>query len=79
MEDHGFTGRAGLIKASAAARMLGVAPGTLARWSDSGVLPDPVLLGPGPGVYYDEADIDALLHGGGLDELTRPWQPDRNI
>jgi hypothetical protein len=32
MEDRDFTGHAGLIKASAAARLLGVTPSTLARW-----------------------------------------------
>ncbi len=29
--------------------------------------------GPDQRPYYYEADIDALLHGGGLDELARPW------
>jgi DNA-binding transcriptional MerR regulator len=54
---------AGLIRASDAALLLGITPRTLARWSGSGVLPDPVRVGPGQRRYYYRADIDGLLHG----------------
>jgi hypothetical protein len=76
MEDRGHAGHAGLMKASAAARMLGVTPSALARWSGNGILPDPVRVGPDERPYYYEADIDALLHGGGLDELAAPGHQD---
>jgi DNA-binding transcriptional MerR regulator len=67
------------MKASAAARLQGVTPSTLARWSDSGILPEPVRVGPDHRPYYYEADIDALLHGGGLDELAGPVRRDWNV
>jgi excisionase family DNA binding protein len=51
-----------LIKASEAARLLGVSPRTLARWSDSGVLPPPVRVGPGQRRFYRAEDIEALLN-----------------
>lgn len=59
-----LSGLADLIKASDAARLLGIDPRTLARWSDSGTLPEPVRVGPGQRRYYYRADIDALLHEG---------------
>lgn len=64
MTKHDLSGLADLIKASDAARLLGVTPRTLARWSDSGTLPEPVRVGPGQRRYYYRADIDALLHEG---------------
>jgi DNA-binding transcriptional MerR regulator len=51
-----------LIKASEAARLLGVTPRTLARWSESGTLPPPVRVGPGQRRHYHQHDIDALLN-----------------
>lgn len=53
-----------LIRASVAARWLGKHVRTLARWSDEGVLPEPVRLGPRGDRHYLKADIDALLQNG---------------
>lgn len=53
-----------LIRASEAARRLGVHPATLARWSERGVLPQPVRLGPGQRRHYRAEDIDALVQDG---------------
>ena len=49
-----------LMKAGEAARLLGVSPRTLARWSEDGFLPPAVRLGPGERRYYYRKDIDAL-------------------
>jgi excisionase family DNA binding protein len=62
MNDHGLS-TADLVKASQAARMLGVHPQTLARWADSGVI-RAVLVGPARRRHYYRADIDTLLHEG---------------
>jgi hypothetical protein len=61
MTKHDLSGLADLIKASEAARLLRVTPRTLARWSDTGVLPEPVRVGPGARRYYYVADVEALL------------------
>lgn len=61
MNNHDLSG---LVKASEAARLLGVHPRTLAKWSDSGTLPEPVRVGPGQHRYYRVADVRALLHEG---------------
>lgn len=59
-----LSGLADMIKASDAARLLGITPRTLARWSNSGTLPDPVRVGPGQHRFYYRADIDALINEG---------------
>jgi DNA-binding transcriptional MerR regulator len=51
-----------LIKATEAARLLGIHPRTLQKWSDSGHAAAPIRLGPGQHRYYRRADIDALTH-----------------
>jgi hypothetical protein len=53
-----------LIRARAAADRLGKHPRTLARWSQLGILPDPVRLGPRGDRHYRAEDIDALLRDG---------------
>jgi excisionase family DNA binding protein len=58
-----LSGAADLVKASEAARMLGLHPQTIARWADSGVI-RAVLVGPARRRFYYRADIDALLHEG---------------
>lgn len=52
-----------LIKASDAAKRLGIHPNTLKHWSDSGVIDQPLRIGPGNRRFYRTADIDALLQG----------------
>jgi DNA-binding transcriptional MerR regulator len=52
----------GRVKASEAARLLGIHPRTLAKWSDSGVLAEPVRIGPGRFRYYRISNIEALAH-----------------
>jgi DNA-binding transcriptional MerR regulator len=54
-----------LIRASEAARLLHVSPRTLARWSESGILPEPVRVGPGELRYYYRSDVEKLLKGKG--------------
>jgi DNA-binding transcriptional MerR regulator len=61
MTTRDLSGLADLIKASDAARLLGITPRTLARWSGSGVLPEPVRVGPGRRRHYYRRDIDALF------------------
>jgi DNA-binding transcriptional MerR regulator len=60
-----LSGLAGLIKASEAARLLGVTPRTLTRWSNRGILPESLHVGPGARRYYYTADINALLREAG--------------
>lgn len=57
-----------LIRASAAARLLGVTPRTIARWSDSGVLPQPVRIGRAQLRCYYVSDIEKLRGKGHTDE-----------
>jgi DNA-binding transcriptional MerR regulator len=64
MSIRALSGHAGLIKASDAARLLGVTPRTLARWSGSGVLGEPIRVGPGQRRFYYRRDIDAVLRDG---------------
>lgn len=52
----------GLVKASEAARLLGIHPRTLAKWSDSGVIAQPVRIGPGRFRYYRLSDIEPVAH-----------------
>lgn len=47
--------------------MLNVSSRTLARWSDSGILPAPVRVGAGELRHYYRSDIDALLRKGQTD------------
>ena len=51
-----------LVRASEAARLLGIHPRTLAKWSDSGDAPAPVRVGPARRRFYRAEDIDALMH-----------------
>ena len=53
-----------LIGARAAAERLGKHPRTLARWSERGILPEPVRLGPRGDRHYRAGDIDALIQDG---------------
>lgn len=53
-----------LIRARAAAERLGKHPRTLARWSEQGLLPEPVRLGLRGDRHYRAEDIDALLKNG---------------
>jgi DNA-binding transcriptional MerR regulator len=52
----------GLIRARAAAERLDVSTSTLKRWSEQGILPEPVRLGPRGDRFYRLADIDHLAH-----------------
>jgi DNA-binding transcriptional MerR regulator len=54
-----------LIRASEAARLLHVTTRTLARWSNSGMLPEPIRIGYGQLRHYYRSDIDRLLRGKG--------------
>jgi predicted site-specific integrase-resolvase len=49
-----------LVRATKAAKRLGVHPVTLKRWSDSGRIPQPVRLGPRGDRFYVAALIDQL-------------------
>jgi DNA-binding transcriptional MerR regulator len=53
-----------LIRASAAARLLGKHVNTLKRWSDQGILPEPIRLGPRGDRHYRVEDIEAVLRDG---------------
>lgn len=53
-----------LIRASVAAKRLGKHPITLKRWSEQGILPEPIRLGPRGDRHYLAADIDAVLRDG---------------
>jgi predicted DNA-binding transcriptional regulator AlpA len=50
-----------LIRANVAAAQLHVHPGTLKRWSDRGVFPQPVRLGPRGDRFYRVVDIEQHL------------------
>ena len=52
-----------LIRASEAARLLGIHPQTLARWSATGHAPEPVRVGPGNRRHYKLDDISVLIQG----------------
>jgi DNA-binding transcriptional MerR regulator len=54
-----------LIRASEAARLLHVTTRTLERWSQSGLLPEPVRIGYGQLKHYYRSDIDRLLRNQG--------------
>jgi predicted DNA-binding transcriptional regulator AlpA len=54
-----------LIRASEAARLIHVTTRTLDRWSDSGLLPEPVRLGMAGLKHYYRSDIDRLLKNQG--------------
>ena len=54
-----------LVRASEAARLLHVTTRTLDRWSDSGILPEPMRIGPGELKHYYRADVEKLLKGQG--------------
>jgi len=53
-----------LIRARVAAERLGKHPRTLARWSEQGILPEPIRLGPRGDRHYRAEDIDAVLRDG---------------
>jgi DNA-binding transcriptional MerR regulator len=53
-----------LIRARVAADRLGKHPRTLARWSEQGILPEPIRLGPRGDRHYRTEDIDAVLREG---------------
>jgi hypothetical protein len=53
-----------LITARAAAQRLSKHPRTLARWSDRGVLPESVRLGPRGDRHYRAGDIEAIIENG---------------
>jgi DNA-binding transcriptional MerR regulator len=53
-----------LVRASEAAAKLGVHPRTLRRWSDRGIIPQPIRQGPGGYRYYLVRDVEALLTNG---------------
>lgn len=54
-----------LIRAGEAARLLHVTTRTLARWSETGVLPTPVRIGRGELRHYYASDIEKLRKGKG--------------
>lgn len=53
-----------LLTARAAASRLGKHPRTLARWSDQGILPEPVRLGPRADRHYLAENIAAIIENG---------------
>lgn len=57
-----------LIKASTAARRLDVSPVTLKRWSERGILPQPVRLGIRGDRHYRLADIARLTEQTGSND-----------
>jgi DNA-binding transcriptional MerR regulator len=53
-----------LLRARAAADRLGKNVRTLRRWSERGLLPEPIRLGPRGDRHYRAEDIDALIANG---------------
>jgi DNA-binding transcriptional MerR regulator len=53
-----------LLRASEAARRLGIHVRTLAAWSANGTAPQPVRLGPGQRRFYRLADIEQMTESG---------------
>lgn len=53
-----------VIRASSAAKRLGKQCRTLALWSERGILPEPIRLGPRGDRHYRVEDIDAVLRNG---------------
>ena len=53
-----------LIRASTAAKRLGKHISTLKRWSEEGILPEPIRLGPRGDRHYRAEHIDAVLKNG---------------
>jgi DNA-binding transcriptional MerR regulator len=53
-----------LVKASAAAQKLCVHVRTLAAWSDRGIAPQPLRLGPRGLRFYRAADIEQMARSG---------------
>jgi DNA-binding transcriptional MerR regulator len=51
-----------------AARRLGKHASTLKRWSERGILPEPIRLGPRGDRHYRAEDIEALLQDGSTND-----------
>lgn len=50
-----------IIRASEAARRLGIHPQTLAKWSATGYAPEPIRVGPGNRRFYRVSDVESML------------------